>query len=70
MEKNKVEVKKEGVSTIHLNGEFIGIIYNDMQTKSKRLYWAEEMSQEEIGDLLTGELSTRSLSSAIAKKGV
>lgn len=55
---NKIETKAEGVITIHQNGEVIGIIYNDINTRAKRLYWLKEMSVEEIAGILTGDLST------------
>jgi len=53
--KTEISTKKEGVITIHKEGEIIGIIYNDMATRSKRLFWVKEMDDEEIADLLSAK---------------
>ena len=66
----KIETKQDGIVTIHANGELVGIVYNDMSVKAKRLYWVQEMSVEDIKDLLMGQISTVSVSPAIAKKEV
>jgi len=62
-----IEVTKTGLHIITTDGELIGIIYNDMNKKAKRLFWVEEMSEEDIAELLVGKLSTVFISSAIAK---
>jgi hypothetical protein len=46
--------KEEGVVTIHKDGELIGIIYNDMEKRSKILYSCLPMTQEEIVEVITG----------------
>ena len=45
--------KEEGVVTIYKDGELIGIIYNDMEKRSKILYSCLPMTQEEIVAVLT-----------------
>lgn len=62
---HQITTNGEGVITIHADGEFIGIIYNDMKTRTKRLFWVEEMAIDEIAELLERKISTRSVSSTI-----
>ena len=48
-----METKEEGVVTILKEGELIGIIYHDMNKRSKILYKCEPMTQEEIVAVVT-----------------
>lgn len=48
-----METREEGVVTILKEGELVGIIYNDMEKRSKILYKCEPMTQEEIVAVLT-----------------
>lgn len=64
---NEIKTVKEGVITIQQNGDIVGIIYNDIKTRAKRLYWVKEMSVEEIAELVEHRLSTTTVSSTIDK---
>lgn len=54
-----METKKEGVVTIHKDGELVGVIYNDMQTRRKVMYKCEQMSEDEMIAVIEGKVEPK-----------
>lgn len=54
-----METKKEGVVTIHKEGELVGIIYNDMKTRNKVMYKCEQMSEDDMIAVIEGKVEPK-----------
>lgn len=70
----EITTEEVGVTCITADGVFVGIIYSDMKTRSKKMYKVEEMSVEEITALIQKEVDVPYMRpdtpDEIAKKGI